>query len=122
MHRSMILPALLLGMASLSACQEKAAQPGVDMQALRQAVLEQTERIYWIHLRLDSASTDITKAELKARNADCSDAEYLAADAYRNLEKADEALLELGRDLQELFNLDIEMASANLPETTTRPR
>jgi chromosome segregation ATPase len=111
MRRSVVLPALFLGLAMLSACQQKAAQPEVDMQALRQAVLKKTEQIYLIHLKLDSASTDITKAELKARNAECSDAEYLAADAYRNLEQADEALLELGRDLQELFNLDIEMAS-----------
>jgi len=111
MRRSIILPVLFLGLAVLSACKEQAAQPEVDMQALRQAVIKKTEQIYLIHLKLDSASTDITKAELKARNADCSDAEYLAADAYRNLEQADEALLELGRDLQELFNLDIEMNS-----------
>lgn len=111
MRRTVILLTLCLGLVTLSACQEKTMQPEVDMQALRQAVIKKTEQIYWIHLKLDSASTDITKAELKARNADCSDAEYLAADAYRNLEQADEALLELGRDLQELFDLDIEMAS-----------
>jgi chromosome segregation ATPase len=113
MRRSIVLPMLLLLLASLSACQEQVTQPEVDMQALRQAVLKKTEQIYFIHLKLDSASTDITEAELKARNADCSDAEYLAADAYRNLEQADEALLELGRDLQEMFNLDIEIASGD---------
>ncbi len=57
---------------------------------------KQTERLYWIHLKLDSASTAVTEAEMKARNDDCSDAEYMAAEAYRNLEQADEALLELG--------------------------
>jgi hypothetical protein len=82
------------------------------MTALRQAVLKKTEDLYWIHLRLDSAATDITQAELKARNADCSDAEFLAADAYRNLEKADQALLQLGKDLQVLFNLDVEIANS----------
>jgi len=110
MHRSLTLFTLFLGLITLSACQERAAQPEVDMQALRQAVLKKTEQIYWIHLRLDSASTDITRAESKARSGECPDAEYLASDAYRNLEKADEALLELGRDLQELFDLDIEQA------------
>ena len=113
MRRSVVLPALFLGLASLSACQEQAPQPDVDIQALRQAVIEKTEQIYLIHLKLDSASTDITKAELKARNAECPDAEYLAADAYRNLEQADQALLELGRDLQELFDLDIKTDSPN---------
>jgi len=104
-----ILPTLVLGTAILTACQPKTTEPEVDMRALRQAVLKKTEQIYLIHLKLDSASTDITAAEMKARNADCADAEYLAADAYRNLEQADEALLELGRELQELFNLDIKM-------------
>jgi hypothetical protein len=113
MHRFKFLPILFLGLVVLPACQEKAAPSEVDIQALRQAVLKKTEQIYWIHLKLDSASTDITQAELKARNDECSDAEYLASEAYRNLVKADEALLELGRDLQELFNLDIEMAGSH---------
>jgi hypothetical protein len=111
MRRLLMLPVLLLGLMVLSACQEKAPQTEVDLQALRQAVMQQTERIYWIHLKLDSASKAVTETELKARNDDCSDAEYIVAEAYRNLEQADEALLELGRDLQELFNLDIEMTS-----------
>jgi hypothetical protein len=109
MRRPLLLPILLLGWVFISACQQKAPQPAVDMQALRLAVSKQTEQIYWIHLKLDSASTAITEAELKARNDDCRDAEYIAAEAYRNLEQADEALLELGRDLQELFNLDMAM-------------
>ena len=61
---------------------------------------------------LDSAAADITAAERKARSEDCSDAEYLAADAYRNLEKADQDLLQLGRDLQALFNLDVEITNS----------
>lgn len=111
MRRFMILPILILGLAVLTACQDKTAQPDVDMQALRQEVLKKTEQIYLIHLKLDSASNDITKAELKAKSGDCSDAEYLAAEAYRNLAQADEDLLELGRELQVLFNLDIEKNS-----------
>jgi hypothetical protein len=61
---------------------------------------------------LDSAAADITAAERKARSEDCSDAEYLAADAYRNLEKPDQDLLQLGRDLQALFNLDVEITNS----------
>lgn len=101
--------ALLLALAS---CQQQAPEPQVDMTALRQEVLKKTQELYRIHLRLDSAASDITAAEQKARNADCSDAEYLAADAYRNLEDADQAILQLGRDLQALFNLDAEMANS----------
>ena len=113
MRRFNRLMILLMSLTILSACQGKPAEPAPDMTALRQAVQKHTEQIYLIHLKLDSASADITKAELKARGADCSDAEYLAADAYRNLEQADEALLELGRDLQELFNLDVKQANRN---------
>lgn len=109
MHRSIFLTILFLGFVALPGCQEKTQKPKVDMAALRQAVMKKTEQIYWIHLKLDSASTAITEAEKKSRNADCSDAGYLTAEAYRNLEQADETLLELGRDLQELFNLDMEM-------------
>jgi len=113
MPRSLMLPVLLPGLLVLLAgCQEKAPRAEVDLQAMRQAVMQQTERIYWIHLKLDSASKAVTEAELKARDDDCSDAEYMASEAYRNLEQADQALLELGRDLQELFNLDMEVSDS----------
>ncbi len=111
MRRLFVLPIWVLGLLFLSACQDQTAGPEDEMRALRQAMIRKTEQIYLIHLQLDSASKDITSAELKAANAECSDAEYLAADAYRNLEKADEALLELGRELQELFNLDVSQAN-----------
>jgi hypothetical protein len=112
--RQFFLPAtLLLSLALLSGCQDKTPQPGVDMNALRLAVQKKTEQLYLIHLKLDTAAADITKAELKAQSGDCSDAEYLAAEAYRNIEKADQSVLELGRELQELFNLDIEGAGGN---------
>lgn len=111
MRRFIAFPLMVLGLAVLAGCEQKVAEPEIDMNALRQAVAKKTEQIYLIHLKLDTAAKDITSAEVKARNADCSDAEYLAADAYRNLEQADEALLELGRDLQELFNLDVESAN-----------
>jgi hypothetical protein len=113
MRRIQLLLILIISILTLHGCQEQAPEPEVDMTAMRQAVLEKTERLYWIHLKLDSAAADITAAELKAQNADCSDAEYLAADAYRKLEQADQAVLQLGRDLQVLFNLDVEIT--NLP-------
>jgi hypothetical protein len=112
MRRFHFMLILIASMAIPYGCQKQAPEPDVDMTKLRQAVLKKTEDLYWIHLRLDSAATDITQAELKARNADCSDAEFLAADAYRNLEKADQALLQLGKDLQVLFNLDVEIANS----------
>jgi phage shock protein A len=93
---------------ALAACQPQAPDPQVDMAKLRQAVQKKTEQLYLIHLKLDSAASEITSAELKARNADCSDAEYFAAEAYRNLERADQDLLQIGKELQELFNLDIK--------------
>jgi hypothetical protein len=79
MHRPIILIILLLGLTGLSGCQEKAKAPEPDMMALRQAVMKKTQEIYLIHLKLDSASSEITKAELKARDGDCSDTEYLTA-------------------------------------------
>jgi hypothetical protein len=107
MHQLIFLSTLLLGLATLTACREQATQAEVDMQALRQAVIKQTERIYWIHLRLDTASKAVSEAELKVRDSECSGVGYLTGEAYRNLEQADEALLELGRELQELFDLDL---------------
>jgi hypothetical protein len=112
MRRFRFMLILFATLAIPCGCQKQAPEPGVDMTELRQAILKKTEDLYWIHLRLDSAAADITAAELKARNADCSDAEFLAADAYRNLEKADQALLQLGKDLQVLFNLDVEIANS----------
>jgi len=113
MRRTQLLLILIISILALQGCQKQASEPEVDMAALRQALLKKTEELYQIHLKLDSAAADITAAEVKARNADCSDAEYLAADAYRILEQADQDLLQLGRDLQVLFNLDVEIT--NLP-------
>jgi hypothetical protein len=112
MRRTHLLLLLFISILALNGCQKHEPQPGVDMTLLRQAVLKKTEDLYRIHLKLDSAAADITEAELKAGNSDCSDVEYLAADAYRNLEQADQDLLQLGRDLQVLFNLDAETVNS----------
>lgn len=113
MSRKFLPALLLLAVAILPGCQKQAPEPEIDMSGLRQQLIRKTEELYLIHLKLDSAAADITAAELKARNDDCSDAEYMAADAYRNLEQADQALLQLGRDLQEIFNLDVEVTNRN---------
>ena len=112
MRRFKFLLVLIFSLAFSCGCQKQAPEPGVDMGKLRQDVLKKTEELYRIHLLLDTAAADITEAELKAGNEDCSDAAYMAADAYRNLEKADQALLQLGNDLQVLFNLDVEIANS----------
>ena len=113
MRRIRLLFVLLVSIVVLPGCQEQAPEPGVDMVALRQAVFKMTEDLYQVHLKLDTAAADITAAEVKARDTDCSAAEYYAADAYRILEQADQDLLQLGHDLQVLFNLDVEIR--NLP-------
>jgi hypothetical protein len=105
----LLLPLVLLPV--FYGCQNQAPPAEIDMADLRQAVLQQTEKLYAIHLKLDTAATDILKAESLAESGDCSSAQYVAADAYRNVERADEELLDLGRDLQALFNLDVESAN-----------
>lgn len=113
MNLKNFLPAFVLALLILTGCRQPSPEPAVDISALRQAVSRKTEELYLIHLKLDSAAAAITEAELKARGSECSDAEFLAADAYQYLEQADQDLLQLGRDLQELFNLDVEMTNRN---------
>ena len=95
----------------LAACRPSPAQPQVDMVKLRQSVQEKTEKLYLIHLKLDSAMKEITEAEARASGADCSSAEYVAAEAYRYLVQADDDLIQLGQDLQALFGLDTAKAN-----------
>lgn len=106
MSRLVITFALTLLLFLLAACKPAPAQPVVDMAALRQDIQEKTERMYWIHLRLDTASTEITNAEEAAGEGNASAAEFHASEAYRSLQQADEALLELGQQMQEMVNLD----------------
>jgi hypothetical protein len=78
------------------------------MARLQQQILQKQDLLLQIHLDLDAAASEISDAEINARDGNCSGAGYHAAEAYRKLEKADEAILDLGRDLQEMFNLDRE--------------
>jgi hypothetical protein len=101
----------LTALLSLGACQQPGPQPAVDMAAMRAAMQEHTETLLLIHFKLDNALKEISAAETQAEQGGCATAGYHAADAYRELQSADEQLLDLGRDLQELVNLDA--ASAN---------
>ena len=111
MRRFHLLLFLFASLPLLSSCQNQAPQTDVDLAKLRQEVQKKTEKLYAIHLRLDTAANEILKAESLAESGDCSSAQYVAADAYRSLEKGDQALLELGAELQALFNLDVEKAN-----------
>lgn len=93
--------------AGAAACEAPEPAAGPDPAALKRQVQQHTEELLRIHLRLDSAASEISLAESAARDGNTSAAEFHAQEAYRNLETADEALLDLGRRLQEMVNLDI---------------
>jgi hypothetical protein len=105
--------ALMLCVAAsmlLLACAKPSPESGVDMAALQRAMQAKTEKIYSIHLQLDSAAASALAAESAVQGGKCDTAGYEAADAYRRIETADQALLELGRELQELAGLDLARA------------
>jgi hypothetical protein len=102
------LPLLAAGMAlALAACGPQPDTRGPDPAELKRKMQQKTERLLWIHLRLDTAANEIARAEAAAREGNTSAAGFHAQEAYRSLETADEAVLELGRQLQEMVNLDI---------------
>jgi hypothetical protein len=90
----------------LAACQPAEPPPGTDMARLRADMQEHTETLLLIHFKLDNALQEVSAAETRAGEGNCDSAGYHAADAYRELNAADEMLLDLGRSLQELVNLD----------------
>ena len=100
------LPTLLLAALLLVACQPKAGTGAADFGQLQAAVLQKQELLLQIHLDLDAAATEISDAERLAQDGNCSGAEFHSAEAYRKLRKADAAILDLGRDLKAVFNLD----------------
>lgn len=102
-------PLALIALASLltlAACRQPEPPPGPDMARLRAEMQEHTETLLLIHFKLDNALQEVSAAEARAGEAGCDSAGYHAADAYRELQVADEMLLDLGRSLQELVNLD----------------
>ena len=104
---------MLCGVTCIAGCQQADPQPTVDMAAMRAAMQEHTETLLLIHFKLDNALKGIAAAETQAEEGGCATAGYHAADAYRELQAADDQLLDLGRDLQELVNLDAASANRN---------
>ena len=111
--RSAAMGGLLVVALPLPGCKPAEPPAGPDPAIVRAALQEHTERLLWIHYRLDSALSEIEQAETKAREGNTSAAAYHAAQAHRYVQAADEAVLEQGLDLQRRFNLDA--ASANQP-------
>jgi len=111
--RALILALMLIFLAGLGGCRQSDPQPAVDMAALRFAMQEHTETLLLIHFKLDNALKEVSAAETQAEQGGCASAGYHAADAYRELQMADEQLLDLGRDLQALVNLDAASANRN---------
>lgn len=107
------LASLLVAAFCLAGCGQPDPQPAVDMAAMRAAMQEHTETLLLIHFKLDNALKEVSAAETRAEEGGCATAGYHAADAYRELQAADEQLLDLGRDLQELVNLDAASANRN---------
>jgi hypothetical protein len=105
----------LLLLLLAAGCERAAAPAGGagarDPAAGSQAMQEHTETLLLIHLRLDSAATELARAEEQAQGGNHAAADYHVSEARRHLDAADDAVLQLGQDLQEAFNLDA--ASAN---------
>ena len=108
-----VLLLLMSSLVCLAACRQPDPQPAIDMAAMRSAMQEHTETLLLIHFKLDNALKEISAAETQAEEGGCATAGYHAADAYRELQAADEQLLDLGRELQELVNLDAAAANRN---------
>ncbi len=102
-----ILPVAIAAVL-LTACGQNPEPAGPDMASLQRDMQEKTEDILLIHLKLDTALTEIAKAEAAAQEGNSSAASFHASEAYRSLETADADLLDLGRKLQEMVHLDID--------------
>ena len=98
---------LFLAAVSLSGgCQQDANDPSDKLVLLQKEIVQKQELLLKIHLDLDTAAIEISNARQTAQDGNCSAAGYHAAEAYRMLSSADDAILDMGRDLQVLFNLD----------------
>ena len=60
---TLISVAVVIALLS-GACKPAPAEPEVDLAALRQDIQKKTERMYWIHLRLDTAATDVNSTDV----------------------------------------------------------
>jgi hypothetical protein len=105
MNSLKVFPVAAILVFMLAGCSPP-PEPEFDVAALRQDIQKKTERMYWIHLRLDTAATEISNAEVAAQEGNVSAAEFHAAEAYRSIGQANQALLELGQQMQEMAGLD----------------
>lgn len=100
-------PVLFLLAVLAGGCTREAPAPPAGVSAeTRQAMQEHTETLLLIHYRLDSASTELADAEAQSAAGNHSGADYHVTQARRHLEAADDAVLQLGLELQQRFNLD----------------
>lgn len=97
--------ALLLALA-VTACKPEAAENTADRTRLQNEIQALTQDLYRIHLKLDTAASELSKAEAALSNGNTSAADFHTSEAYREVRNADDALLDLGRDLQQAVNLD----------------
>jgi hypothetical protein len=99
--------AALLAAFMLTACGQQTSDSGPDPASLKRQVQEMTETLYWVHLRLDTVMEELEQAEASLDAGDPATAGYHVAEANRAVLKADEKVLELGGELQQMAGLDI---------------
>ena len=99
------LAAISLALA-MAACKPEAADNTTDRIRLQNEIQKLTQDLYRIHLKLDTAATELAKAEAALSDGNASAADFHTSEAYREVRSADDALLDLGRDLQQAVNLD----------------
>lgn len=104
---------IMISLVLAAGCQEPASTADAELAQMKTAMIRKTEQLRDIHLRLNSALTDISKTQTAAQSGNCSDAQYIATDAYDHVARADDAILEMGVELQEIFNLDVVIANQN---------
>lgn len=113
MYRFIFSLMLMVLLTTSSGCQQQASAPAVDMTRLQNAIQKKTEDLLRVHLKLDTAATEMEKAEDALRNGNSSAAEFHTSEAHRNVLSADEIVLDLGQELQEMVNLDVGRSSRN---------
>lgn len=91
---------------ALPACTQEATGTAADRTALQNEIQKLTQDLYRIHLKLDTAAGELSKAEAALADNNTSAADFHTSEAYREVRNADDALLDLGRNLQQAVNLD----------------
>ena len=105
---SSLATTLVMVLVLVTACGQQTDGGGPDVARMQYAVQERTRDLYRIHLKLDTAATEIEKSEAAIEAGNASAATFHATEALRAIRDADDAVLDLGRDLQQAVNLDME--------------